>query len=342
MVIVMKATADTADRAAVLARLVERGLAGHPWEGEERTVIAVVGASIPEDLAEQVQSMSGVHSTLRITRPYKLAGREFQSDDTVIRIGTLEIGGGAPPVVMAGPCSVESELQMVTTARAVAAAGAHILRGGAFKPRTSPYAFRGLGEDGLKMLATARAETGLPFITEALNTRDVELVARYTDIIQIGARNMQNFALLEEAGRTEKPIMVKRGLSATIEEWLLAAEYVLATGNRNVMLCERGIRTYETATRNTLDLNAVAVAKRRSHLPVIVDPSHGTGKWYLVQPLALAGLAVGADGLMIEVHHDPDRASSDGPQSLTHENFDRLMGQVRLLSNLRESQLALA
>ena len=335
MVIVMKATADAADHAAVLERLAECSLKGHPWEGEERTVIAVVGARIPEGLAEQVQSMSGVQSTLRITQPYKLAARTVHSEDTVIRVGNVEIGGGSA-VVMAGPCSVESEAQMLSTARAVADSGAHILRGGAFKPRTSPYAFRGLGEDGLKILALAREETGLPFITEALNTRDVDLVARYADIIQIGARNMQNFALLEEAGATGKPVMVKRGLSATIEEWLLAAEYVLATGNRNVILCERGIRTYETATRNTLDLNAVAVAKRRSHLPVIVDPSHGTGKWYLVQPLALAGLAVGADGLMIEVHHDPDRASSDGPQSLTHENFATLMEQVRVLSNLRE------
>lgn len=335
MVIVMKATADEADRAAVLERLGECALKGHPWEGEERTVIAVVGAKIPEGLAEQVESMSGVHSTLRITRPYKLAAREFQREDTVIRVGNVEIGGGSS-VVMAGPCSVESEAQMLSTAHAVAKAGAHILRGGAFKPRTSPYAFRGLGEEGLRLLALAREETGLPFITEALNTSDVELVARYTDIIQIGARNMQNFALLEEAGRTGKPIMVKRGPSATIEEWLLAAEYILATGNRNVILCERGIRTYETATRNTLDLNAVAVAKRRTHLPVIVDPSHGTGKWYLVQPLALAGLAVGADGLMIEVHHDPDRAHSDGPQSLTHENFARLMEHVHSLANVRE------
>jgi 3-deoxy-7-phosphoheptulonate synthase len=231
-------------------------------------------------------------------------------------------------VVIAGPCAVESADQLLATAWAVAEAGAHMLRGGAFKPRTSPYAFRGLGEAGLEILALAREETGLPICTEALTPGDVEIVAAYADVIQIGARNMQNFALLETAGRSGKPVMVKRGPAATVEEWLLAAEYVLATGNRNVILCERGIRTFETATRNTLDLNAVAVAKHRSHLPVIVDPSHGTGKWYLVQPLALAGLAAGADGLMIEVHHDPDRASSDGPQSLTHENFAALMGRV--------------
>lgn len=341
MIVVMKSHADLTDRDAVLARLAENKLKGHLSEGEERIVIGVVGAKIPAGLEEQLQSMSGVQTTLRITRPYKLAGREFQQHNTVIRIGDLEIGGGTP-VVMAGPCSVESAEQLLSTAHAVKAAGANILRGGAFKPRTSPYAFRGLGEEGLKILAQAREETGLPIITEALNTRDVELVARYTDIIQLGARNMQNFALLEEAGQTGKPIMVKRGPSATVEEWLLAAEYILATGNRNVILCERGIRTYETATRNTLDLNAVAVAKRRTHLPVIADPSHGTGKWYLVAPMALAGLAAGADGLMIEVHHDPDRASSDGPQSLNHANFAQLMQQVRRLIAALEPELAVA
>ncbi|HEY1011780.1 MAG TPA: 3-deoxy-7-phosphoheptulonate synthase [Herpetosiphonaceae bacterium] len=340
MIVIMKPHADAADLAAVLERLAEHSLKGHLSEGDERAVIGVVGAKIPEGLGEQLQSMSGVQGTVRITKPYKLAGRDFQPNDTVIRLATgLEIGGGAP-VVMAGPCSVESESQLLSTARAVAEAGAHILRGGAFKPRTSPYAFRGLGEEGLKLLALAREETGLPFITEALNIRDVDLVARYADIIQIGARNMQNFALLEEAGQTGRPIMVKRGPSATIEEWLLAAEYVLATGNRQVILCERGIRTFETATRNTLDLNAVAVAKRRSHLPVIADPSHGTGKWYLVPPLALAGLAAGADGLQIEVHHDPDRAHSDGPQSLTHERFAALMEQVRALQTALQNSPA--
>ena len=259
--------------------------------------------------------------------PYRLAARTDAHQATIVDLGSVKIGGGQP-VVMAGPCSVESESQLLNTAYAVAEAGAHMLRGGAFKPRTSPYAFRGLGEEGLKILAKARAETGLPIITEALNTADLDLVAEYTDVIQIGARNMQNFALLEAAGRTGRPVMVKRGPAGTIEEWLLAAEYVLATGNPNVILCERGIRTFENATRNTLDLNAVAMAKHRSHLPVIVDPSHGTGKWYLVAPLALAGLAVGGDGLMIEVHHDPDHASSDGPQSLNHEHFADLMEKI--------------
>ncbi len=341
MIVVMKAHADDADRAAILARLEEHNLRGHLSEGDERSVIGVVGARIPDGLSEQLQSMSGVQSVVRISRSYKLAAREFQPHATIVRVGNVEIGG-PNPVVMAGPCSVENEAQLLTTARAVADAGAHILRGGAFKPRTSPYAFRGLGEAGLKILAAARDETGLPIITEALNTRDIELVARYTDIIQIGARNMQNFALLEEAGATGLPIMVKRGPAATIEEWLLAAEYVLATGNRNVILCERGIRTFETATRNTLDLNAVALARRRTHLPIIADPSHGTGKWYLVEPLALAGIAAGAHGVMIEVHHDPDRAMSDGPQSLSHASFARLMDKIRVLNGLYEHDLEAA
>ncbi|HEY1011951.1 MAG TPA: 3-deoxy-7-phosphoheptulonate synthase [Herpetosiphonaceae bacterium] len=334
MVIIMSATADRAARSAVLERLAEHRLRGHVWEGGARAMIAAVGGKIPAQLGEQIQAMGGVSEVVPTRQPYTLAGREFRPEATVVRVGSVEIGGGQP-VVMAGPCSVESESQLLSTARAVAEAGAHILRGGAFKPRTSPYAFRGLGEEGLKLLALAREATGLPIVTEALSTRDVDLVARYADLIQIGARNMQNFALLEEAGQTGRPVMIKRGPSATVEEWLLAAEYVLATGNRQVILCERGIRTFETATRNTLDLNAVAVAKRRSHLPVIADPSHGTGKWYLVRPLALAGLAAGADGLMIEVHHDPDRATSDGPQSLTHGHFAELMEQVRLLAGLR-------
>ncbi|MBV9786820.1 MAG: 3-deoxy-7-phosphoheptulonate synthase [Chloroflexi bacterium] len=266
-------------------------------------------------------------------RSYQLAAREAQLQPTTIRIGEAVVGGGVPTVI-AGPCAVESEGQLLLTARAVAEAGAHLLRGGAYKPRTSPYAFRGLGLAGLELLALARETTGLPFCTEVVDTRDVEIVARYADVLQIGARNMHNSALLEEAGRSGKPVILKRGLSATVEEWLLAAEYILATGNPNVILCERGIRTYETATRNTLDLNAVALVKQRSHLPVLVDPSHGTGKWYLVQPLALAGLTAGADGLMVEVHHDPDRATSDGPQSLTHAHFAQLMEQVGMLSPL--------
>jgi 3-deoxy-7-phosphoheptulonate synthase len=247
-------------------------------------------------------------------------------------------------VVIAGPCAVESEAQIMATAFAVREAGAHMLRGGAFKPRSSPYTFRGLGEEGLRLLALARAETGLPIVTEVMTPTDVELVARYADVLQIGARNMQNFQLLEEAGRSGKPVLLKRGMSATIEEWLLSAEYIIAQGNPNVILCERGIRTFETATRNTMDLNAVALAKRRSHLPVIADPSHGTGKWYLVPPLALASLAAGADGVMIEVHPDPDRATSDGGQSLTCENFAALMPQMTALAGLlgRKSHVLVA
>ena len=234
---------------------------------------------------------------------------------------------------MAGPCSIENEEHMVTTARAVKAAGGHILRGGAFKPRTSPYSFRGLGEEGLKHLATAREETGLPVITEVMSIADVETVARYADILQIGARNMQNFNLLDEVGLVRKPAMLKRGLSGTIEEWLLAAEYIMAKGNHEVILCERGIRTFETATRNTLDLAAVALVKRMSHLPVISDPSHGTGRWQLVEPMAKASIAVGADGVMIEVHPSPDHALSDGAQSLTFENFERLMRTLESLGD---------
>lgn len=264
--------------------------------------------------------------------PYPLAARMARPDGTTVHIGSVEVGGSMP-IVIAGPCAVESEMQLLMTAEAVAEAGATMLRGGAFKPRTSPYAFRGLGIEGLRLLARARAITGLPVITEALSPVDVELVAEYADAIQIGARNMQNFVLLEAAGATGKPIVLKRGPSATIEEWLLAAEYILATGNPNVILCERGIRTFETATRNTLDLNAVAVVKQRSHLPILVDPSHGTGHWSLVTPLALAGLAVGADGLMIEVHHDPEHATSDGPQSLTHANFAALMERIHVQSS---------
>jgi 3-deoxy-7-phosphoheptulonate synthase len=229
---------------------------------------------------------------------------------------------------MAGPCSVESEDQVMRVAEAVAAAGARVLRGGAFKPRSSPYTFRGLGVEGLKLLALAREETGLPIVTEVMTPTDVDVVARYADVLQIGARNMQNYQLLEEAGRSGAPVLLKRGLSATFEEWLLSAEYIINQGNPNVILCERGIRTFETATRNTMDLNAVALAKRRTHLPVIADPSHGTGKWYLVAPLALAALAAGADGIIVEVHPDPDRATSDGGQSLTCENFSALMPQL--------------
>ena len=324
MLVVMKQDATDDDVKGVLARLKDANLEGHLSPGEERVVIGAVGVINDPDIRPAVGRMSGVEEVIAISRPYKLTGREFQPEDTVIDVGGVKIGDGTL-TVMAGPCSIESEEHMVATARSVRDAGAQIIRGGAFKPRTSPYSFRGLGEEGLQHLATAREETGLPVITEVMSERDVEVVARYADVLQIGTRNMQNFTLLDEVGLTRKPVMLKRGLTATIDEWLLAAEYVMAKGNRDVILCERGIRTFETATRNTLDLSAIPVVKRLSHLPIISDPSHGTGHWYLVEPMARASMAVGADGLMVEVHPSPDHALSDGPQSLTFENFAELM-----------------
>ena len=327
MIVVMRATATPEDIAAVNERLREHHLVGHLVQGEERTIIGVVGAAIPPTLREELVHFSGVQETVPISRPYKLVSREVRPHDTIVDVRGIKVGGGSC-VVIGGPCAVESEEQILDTARAVREAGAHMLRGGAFKPRSSPYTFRGMGEEALKLLALAREETGLPIVTEVMTPGDVDLVARYADVLQVGARNMQNYQLLEEVGRTGMPVLLKRGLSATIEEWLLSAEYVVAQGNPNVILCERGIRTFETATRNTMDLNAVAVAKRRTHLPVLADPSHGTGKWYLVPPLALASVAAGADGLIIEVHPDPDRARSDGAQSLNYENFAALMPRI--------------
>jgi 3-deoxy-7-phosphoheptulonate synthase len=328
MIIVMRAGVPESTIQKVLERLAEINLAGHRSDGAERTVIGVVGAMIPPSLESQMTVMDGVEQVVRISHPYKLAGRDFQKTDTIIQLNDKVRIGGGTVVVMAGPCSVESEEQIVGTAQAVKAAGAHLLRGGAYKPRTSPYGFRGMGEEGLKLLALARQETGLAVISEVMTPTDVEMVGKYVDVFQIGARNMQNYFLLEEVGRAGIPVLLKRGLSATIEEWLLAAEYVLAKGNRNVMLCERGIRTFETATRNTLDLNAVALAKHLSHLPVISDPSHGTGRRELVPQLSLASIACGADGLILEVHPDPDRAMSDGRQSLSCEGFSALMEQL--------------
>lgn len=331
MIVVMRSNATHQHIETILDRLQEHNLKGHLVYGEERTIIGVVGAMIPPTLREELEHFAGVQETLRITRPYKLTAREFRPQNTVVQVGPVAVGGNAC-VVIAGPCTVENEDQIISTAHAVREAGATMLRGGAFKPRSSPYSFRGLGEEGLRLLAQARAETGLPIVTEVMTPTDVDLVARYADVLQVGARNIQNYQLLEEIGRSEKPVLLKRGLSATIEEWLLSAEYIVAQGNENVILCERGIRTFETATRNTMDLNAVAVAKRRSHLPVIADPSHGTGKWYLAAPLALAAIAAGADGLIIEVHPDPDRAVSDGGQSLNLENFATLMPRLRAVA----------
>jgi len=326
MFIVMQQGHTEKDLGDILERLTQMGFTGHVSQGVERTVVGVVGRTYPE-LKETLEMWPGVDDVVPISRPHKLSGREFQPQDTVIVVGDVTIGGEAL-VVIAGPCAVETEEQLLEAARAVKAAGANILRGGAFKPSTSPYSFRGLGQDGLDILAQARQETGMPIITEVMTPGDVELVSRYADILQVGARNMQNFNLLDEVGKAQKPVMLKRGLSATIQEWLLSAEYILAQGNRQLMLCERGIRTFETYTRNTMDISAIPIIKKLSHLPVIADPSHGTGKWHLVTPVSLAAVAAGADGLMIEVHPSPEHALKDGAQSLTFDNFQQLMVRV--------------
>jgi 3-deoxy-7-phosphoheptulonate synthase len=328
MIVVMKAGSQDKDINFVMDRLHSLGLQGHLSKGVERTVIGVVGviSTIP-DLRERLELVAGVEEVVPISKPFKLSSREFDPQDTVIDVGGVKIGG-REVVVMAGPCAAETPEQVMSTARAVKAAGARILRGGAFKPSTSPYSFRGLGEEGLKLLAEAGQENGLPLITEVLTPQDVELVVKYADILQVGARNMQNFILLDEVGQAKKPVMLKRGLSATIQEWLLAAEYILAQGNRQLILCERGIRTFETYTRNTMDVSAIPIVHKETHLPIIADPSHGTGKWDLVMPLAMASVAAGADGLMIEVHPTPDTALKDGAQSLTFEHFGELMKRV--------------
>ena len=334
MIVVMAPGTAQSDLDSIRVRIEDRGLRAQINTGAERTVIGVMG-SIPPDFKDEMELMNGVDEVIIISKPYKLASKEFHPDDTIIKVGDAVIGG-PKPVIMAGPCSVEDEEQMVSTAKAVKAAGATVLRGGAFKPRTSPYSFRGMGEDGLKLLQLAKQETGLPIITEVMATADVETVAKYADILQIGARNMQNYNLLDEVGLIGKPVMVKRGLAASYEEWLLAAEYVMAGGNEQVILCERGVRGFETFTRFTLDVAAVPVIKRLSHLPIVADPSHSTGKWYLVTPVALASVAAGAHGLLIEVHPNPDQAKCDGPQSLTFENFDILMDQVNAIASVRK------
>ncbi len=340
MIVVMARGTANEDLEKVRERIENRGLRAQINLGEERAVIGVMG-SIPPDFKDEMELMNGVSEVVMVSKPYKLASKEFHPDNTIIKVGDAVIGG-PDPVIMAGPCSVEDEEQMVSTAIAVKAAGATILRGGAFKPRTSPYSFRGMGEDGLKLLQTAKQETGLPIITEVMATADVETVAKYADILQIGARNMQNYNLLDEVGLIGKPVMVKRGLAASYEEWLLAAEYVMAGGNEQVILCERGIRGFETFTRFTLDVAAVPVIKRLSHLPIVADPSHSTGKWYLVTPVALASVAAGAHGLLIEVHPNPDVAKCDGPQSLTFENFDLLMEQVHAIASVRKEPVSTA
>jgi 3-deoxy-7-phosphoheptulonate synthase len=338
MMVVMKKEHTKEELQEVLDHLKESGLGAHLSVGVERTVIGVLGRIYPE-LAEEVEALPGVEEAIPITRPYKLAGRELKPEDTVVKVGDVSIGGGSV-VVMAGECSIENEEQMMATARLVKETGGHILRGGAFKPRTSPHAFRGLGEEGLKILAAAKAETGLPIVTEVMDPRDVDMVAAYADILQIGTRNAQNFYLLDEVGRCGKPVLLKRGMASTVEDWLLCAEYILARGNGQVILCERGIRTFETGTRFTLDVSSIPLAKRLSHLPVVADPSHGTGRWYLVEPMSLAAVAAGADGVMVEIHPNPDRALSDGAQSLNFDNFRRLMQRLQTVGEALGRPLA--
>ncbi len=330
MFITLKPHATDAEFAAVVEKIESLGLKPHPITGTERRVVAVIGntaAVDPEDFA----ALPGVAEALRVSQPFKLVSREVREEDTVIDVGGARIGGKAI-CVMAGPCSVESREQILETAFAVKRAGATFLRGGAYKPRTSPYEFQGLREEGLKLLALAREQTGLKVVTEVMSTEAVPLVAEYADVLQVGARNMQNYALLERLGTAGRPVMLKRGLSATIKEWLMAAEYIVAKGNPQVALCERGIRTFETMTRNTLDINAVPVLKSLTHLPVIVDPSHGIGIRKHVPAIARAGVAAGADGVIVEVHPRPEKALSDGHQSLTPAEFEGLMRQVRVIA----------
>ncbi|MCO4098461.1 3-deoxy-7-phosphoheptulonate synthase [Gemmatimonas sp.] len=333
MIIVTTAgiTPDALNR--IIEHVEAAGLRTHVSRGEQRTIVGCIGdeGALSNHGLTQLE---GVERVMPVLKPYKIASREFSVGNTAIRLGDPAdtIIGGREVVVMAGPCSVEGRDMMFDTARAVQQAGARILRGGAFKPRSSPYAFQGMGEEGLKILAEVRAETGMPIVTEVMDPRQVELVASYADIMQIGARNMQNFPLLSEVGRVQRPVLLKRGLSGTITELLMAAEYVLAQGNGDVMLCERGIRTYETATRNTMDVAAIPVLKRETHLPVIVDPSHAGGRAHLVAPLALAAVAAGADGLIVEVHPDPTCAKSDGEQSLEFAAFAQMMQQVQAVA----------
>ena len=343
MIISMRQHATKEEIEHVCERIREFGYKVHSIEGEERVVIGVVGVGDVTACLESLEATPGVESAVRISAPYKFVSREFKREHSAIRLNGIEIGGGEF-IVIAGPCSVESERQIMQTAEAVAAAGARVLRGGAFKPRTSPYDFQGLEAEGLKLLRKAKQATGLSIITEIMSDRDVDLVAEYADCLQVGARNMQNFARLKTLGGCGRPILLKRGMSSTIKELLMSAEYIVAHGNPNVILCERGIRTFETATRNTCDIAAVPVLNELTHLPVILDPSHATGKRSLVPPLARAGVAIGADGLIVEVHPNPEKAVSDGAQSLTLEGFHDMMRDLdpylRLWKTAREASAA--
>jgi len=323
MIVVMRTGAKEEQIQRVLDKIHREGLKEHVSRGVERTIIGLVG-DVRKIQKGQLEAIEGVDKVMTVLKPFKLASRDFHPEDTKIKINGITVGD-KQVMVMAGPCAVESREQIIETAKAIKNAGAHILRGGAFKPRTSPYAFQGMGEEGLKLLAEAKNETGLPIITEAMDIQSIDLVAKYADIVQIGARNMQNFKLLKEVGKIDKPVMLKRGMSATLNEFLMSAEYIMSEGNEKVILCERGIRTFVEYSRNTLDLNIVPVLKRMTHLPVVVDPSHGTGKYEMVKPMAMASVAAGADGLMVEVHPRPEDAVSDGDQSLTFQRFEDMM-----------------
>jgi len=332
MLIVMSHTASQADIDKVIQTVTQLGFNAAPIPGSQRTAIGVLGNKGYVDDAT-IRDLPGVQQTIHVSKPYKLVSRDFHPENTIVDVAGVKIGEGQRPVVVAGPCAVESEEQILTTAHFVKQAGADLLRGGAFKPRTGPHTFQGLREEGLKLLAKARQATGLPIVTEVMSPDNVGLVAEYADLLQVGARNMQNFDLLRELGKIRKPVLLKRGMSATIEEFLAAAEYILAEGNQQVILCERGIRTFETATRNTLDLAMVPLVKELTHLPIMVDPSHATGKRSLVTPMSKAALVAGAHGVLVEVHPEPEKALSDGPQSLTFPGFEALMADVRRLQN---------
>ncbi|MBF0329695.1 MAG: 3-deoxy-7-phosphoheptulonate synthase [Nitrospirae bacterium] len=331
MIVVMKIGAADEELKHVCKKAEELGFSPHVIYGKERNVIGLVGTGGNREEVFIIEEFEGVDSIVPISKPYKLASREVKRETSIVNIGGVKIGG-EELIVMAGPCSVESKEQIVSSARHVKAAGARILRGGAFKPRTSPYSFRGLGEEGLKHLAKARSETGLPIVTEVVNPVDIDIVYKYADAFQVGARNIQNFALLTALGQAKKPVLLKRGMATTIEEFLMAAEYIMSEGNHDVVLCERGIRTFETATRNTLDIACIPVVKAKSHLPIVIDPSHAAGHVQYVPSLSKAAIAAGADGLIIEVHPEPERATSDGAQSLTPNQFAKLMSELKLIA----------
>ncbi len=333
MIIVMSSDATPEEVEKVEDTIRELGYTPHEIVGVERKVIGAVGDERGKDRLQSIETMGGVESVFPILKPYKLASREVKATNSVIQIDGATIGGQAIAII-AGPCSVESKEQICTTATLVKSAGANFLRGGAYKPRTSPYSFQGMEEDGLKLLAAAKEVSGLPIVTEVMNPREIDLVAKYADVIQVGARNMQNFSLLKELGKIDKPILLKRGMMNTIQEFLMSAEYVLSEGNNQLILCERGIRTFETATRNTLDISCIPVLKKETHLPIIIDPSHATGHWEMVESMSRASIAAGADGLIIEVHPDPIKAFSDGPQSLKPKKFAKLMENLRPFAEL--------